>query len=66
MRAHPTSHQRDCCNNQGNGNLTAWEGNAHALGFYVHMGYRALGRTMHVFEGRGYGNVVLARALREG
>ena len=30
------------------------------------MDYRPVGRAMHVFEGRGHGNVVLARALRAG
>ena len=46
--------------------LTAWEGNTHALGFYAHTGYLPVGRTMHVIEGRAYGNVVLARSLQAG
>lgn len=46
--------------------LTAWEGNEPALGFYARMDYLPVGRTMYLFEGRGYGNVVLARALRAG
>lgn len=43
--------------------LTAWEGNERALHFYARRGYGDIGATMYSFEGREYGNRVLARTL---
>lgn len=43
--------------------LTAWEGNGRALAFYAAQGYRTLGDTTYHFQGRSYGNRVLARGL---
>ena len=43
--------------------LTAWEENATALAFYARRGYRDVGATVYRFEGRDYGNRVLARTL---
>jgi GNAT superfamily N-acetyltransferase len=38
--------------------LTAWSGNANALGFYPSQGYRAVGTAPHWIEGIAYENVV--------
>lgn len=43
--------------------LTAWEENERALAFYARRGYRDVGATVYRFEGRDYGNRVLARTL---
>lgn len=43
--------------------LTAWEGNARALAFYARRGYADVGATTYTFEGREYGNRVVAKQL---
>ena len=43
--------------------LTAWEDNRRALAFYAALGYADLGATTYTFQGRRYGNRVLARSL---
>lgn len=43
--------------------LTAWEGNARALAFYARSGYADVGATTYEFEGREYGNRVVAKQL---
>lgn len=44
--------------------LTAWEGNARALGFYRRQGFTTEGTAEHVIEGRSYRNHVLAKTLK--
>ena len=41
--------------------LSAWAGNARALGFYDSLGYRIVGKLDHVIEGTPYANHVLAK-----
>jgi diamine N-acetyltransferase len=43
--------------------LTAWARNAHALGFYHHMGFADIGPALYVFENRKYENRVLVKRL---
>ncbi len=43
--------------------LTAWAGNARALGFYASQGYEQLGRTDHEFENERFENRLFAKAL---
>ena len=43
--------------------LTAWVGNARALGFYPRQGYEELGRTEYVFEGERYENRLFGKRL---
>lgn len=43
--------------------LTAWDRNDRALAFYARMGYEDIGSSIYTFEGRDYGNRVLARLL---
>ncbi len=43
--------------------LTVWEGNARALAFYARSGYADVGATTYEFEGRKYGNRVVAKQL---
>jgi diamine N-acetyltransferase len=47
--------------------LTAWSGNTRALAFYPAMGYRDVGATQYVIEGKAYENRVFAKpaALRD-
>lgn len=46
--------------------LTAWVGNARALAFYASQGYRELGSTPYVFEGKAFENRLFAKALGAG
>jgi ribosomal protein S18 acetylase RimI-like enzyme len=43
--------------------LTVWEGNDRALAFYSRSGYADVGRSVYTFEGREYGNRVVAKRL---
>ena len=43
--------------------LTAWEENRRARAFYAAQGYDDVGATTYAFEGRCYGNRVLAKRL---
>lgn len=43
--------------------LTAWDENRRARDFYAAQGYDDVGATTYTFEGRDYGNRVLARRL---
>lgn len=43
--------------------LTAWVGNAAALLFYARLGYKSVGVTPYVIEGKAYLNQVLAKSL---
>jgi ribosomal protein S18 acetylase RimI-like enzyme len=43
--------------------LTVWEGNGRALAFYSRNGYADVGATVYTFEGREYGNRVVAKRL---
>jgi diamine N-acetyltransferase len=42
---------------------TAWVGNDNALRFYKALGYRDVGTTEYVIEGKGYENRVLSKRL---
>jgi ribosomal protein S18 acetylase RimI-like enzyme len=44
--------------------LTAWSGNSRALAFYASLGYKDVGVTQYVIEGKAYENRVLAKTLR--
>jgi ribosomal protein S18 acetylase RimI-like enzyme len=46
--------------------LSVWEDNAGALAFYAAMGYADVGATTYTFEGREYGNRVVAKRLSAG
>lgn len=46
--------------------LTAWDGNARALAFYAARGYADMGGAAYSFQGRAYGNRVLAIRLPAG
>jgi GNAT superfamily N-acetyltransferase len=46
--------------------LRAWDGNPRALAFYARMGYADFGATTYTFQGRTYGNRVLAKRLLAG
>ena len=43
--------------------LTVWERNDRALAFYARCGYADVGSTVYTFEGREYGNRVVAKQL---
>lgn len=43
--------------------LTAWVGNARALGFYPRVGFRDVGLTQHLIEGQAWENRVFACTL---
>lgn len=43
--------------------LAVWEGNARARKFYASRGYVEVGETTYAFEGRTYGNRILAKRL---
>lgn len=43
--------------------LTVWEKNVRALAFYARSGYADVGATVYTFEGRAYGNRVVAKQL---
>lgn len=43
--------------------LTAWAGNERALKFYPSVGYRDVGSTQYVIEGKEYENRVFARSI---
>jgi GNAT superfamily N-acetyltransferase len=43
--------------------LTAWVGNAAALLFYPRVGYKSVGETPYLIEGKAYRNQVFAKAL---
>lgn len=43
--------------------LTAWDGNQRARDFYAARGYADIGETVHVIEGRSYGNRVFRREI---
>ena len=43
--------------------LTVWEQNDRALAFYARCGYADVGSTVYTFEGREYGNRVVAKQL---
>ena len=44
--------------------LTAWSGNANALGFYARLGFDDVGATVHEIDGHAYENRVLVERLR--
>jgi diamine N-acetyltransferase len=44
--------------------LTAWEGNARALGFYPRRGYANLGMTIYSFGGDDFPNHLFAKRVR--
>jgi ribosomal protein S18 acetylase RimI-like enzyme len=43
--------------------LSVWERNERALAFYRRLGYADVGETTYAFEGREYGNRVVAKRL---
>lgn len=43
--------------------LSVWEGNARARAFYARQGYCDVGESVHIIEGRPYGNRLLAKPL---
>lgn len=43
--------------------LTAWEGNARALGFYPRQGYAEVGESEYVIDGAAYRNIVFSKML---
>ncbi len=43
--------------------LTAWDENRRARDFYAAQGYDDVGATTYTFDGRDYGNRVLARRM---
>jgi GNAT superfamily N-acetyltransferase len=43
--------------------LTAWLGNTNARTFYLGQGYKDVGTTSHVFEGRDYENRIYSKVL---
>ncbi|MFC5498582.1 GNAT family N-acetyltransferase [Caenimonas terrae] len=43
--------------------LTVWEENVRALAFYARSGYADVGATDYMFEGKAYGNRVVAKQL---
>jgi ribosomal protein S18 acetylase RimI-like enzyme len=49
----------------GNVWLTAWSGNARALAFYPALGYRDVGSTQYIIEGKAYENRVFAKRTAE-
>jgi GNAT superfamily N-acetyltransferase len=44
--------------------LTAWLGNTNARAFYLAQGYKDVGTTSYVFEGRAYENRIYSKALQ--
>jgi ribosomal protein S18 acetylase RimI-like enzyme len=46
--------------------LTAWVGNHRARAFYAALGYRDVGATQYIIEGKAYENRVLCKALLAG
>jgi len=42
--------------------LTAWLGNTNARAFYLAQGYKDVGTTSHLFEGRAYENRIYSKA----
>lgn len=46
--------------------VAVWDGNGRARDFYARRGYAERGTTVHAFEGRAYGNRVVARPLSAG
>jgi ribosomal protein S18 acetylase RimI-like enzyme len=45
--------------------LTAWSGNTRALAFYTALGYRDVGSTQYIIEGKAYENRVFAKRTTE-
>jgi diamine N-acetyltransferase len=45
--------------------LTAWSGNTRALAFYPALGYRDVGSTQYIIEGKTYENRVFAKRAGE-